>query len=783
MNKLVTLFRNFKIVAGHKTIEEIMNMIRNGDIAAAIQELRQLLADGNITAYNNAKKALLAFTPSAMFVGGRKMEYMVRYSYVIVLDLDKLTVEMMITMKGIICGCKFTLACFVSPSGNGLKVLVRVDTEPVEHLKTFLKVQQYYSLITGAVIDPSGKDITRLCFLSWDPEAYFNPLATVFGAGIVENGHPQGVTIHLEPTNPQQVDQKDQAKIFKRCVKFVNKYVQFVEGQRNSFVFKLALQLRKEGVDEGAAFLLIQKDYNYDDREVRSTVRSAFQTNTIETSTIASVKVGLKPEKKDIKSSKKKKKKIKNSILEQIRFPSLSQMDELFDKAFPHTEDEDPKSDKAKKKKPTHYDLKEVETMIKALFELRYNLVKGTVEWRLQGTEHKFQNLEDFGMNSIWRWLNNHDQFISVKILIPLLSSNFSPDFDVFIEYFKGIHWDGKTDYIGRLCKTVWTTDDDYWEFCFRKWFVAYAMSLYVDEVINHTVIVFVGKQGVGKSSWMKNLVPDALKEYLAPGAVLTDNKDIQIMVGECALIILDEFEALNRHDLAIFKELITRASIRIRRPYGRSSVVLPHRASFIAAVNDKQILNDPTGSRRYLCASVIKVEYEKKMNIDKCMAQAIALGTKGFQYWFKEDEIRELTIHNQIYSSKPIEEELIETWLRTVTMEEWNQKDQFQSGRNIKLMKAADVTLFLLTKFKFPLQPYTNSQIGKFMAKYNFIEFNKHDGKYYLVRIVTEDSVERSSRTLKDDEPDQGMGGNNNWSQQPDPYLPAKDADDELPF
>ena len=367
--------------------------------------------------------------------------------------------------------------------------------------------------------------------------------------------------------------------------------------------------------------------------------------------------------------------------------------------------------------------------------------------------------------------------------LINLLNSNFSPDYDVYQDYFSALRWDGKTDYIGRLCNTVTTTDPVYWEFCFRKWFVAYAMSLYVDEIINHTIIVFVGKQGVGKSSWMKNLVPDALKEYLGTGALLTDNKDTPIMIGESALIILDEWESYSHRELAAFKELVTRPEIRIRRPYGRSSVGLPHRASFIASVNEKHILTDNTGTRRYLCSTVIKVEFDKDMNIDGCMAQAIALGKKGFRYWFDQDEIHDLNEHNEVYMAKTTEEEHIETWLRTVTMEEWETRDQFTSGRNIKLMKAADVAQFLISKGKIKMESYTNTLIGRIMTKLNFLECTKRKGKYYIVRILTDDVVERGLRTMDETDADSASPESPNKFNSPDQFTQSQEGDDELPF
>jgi hypothetical protein len=64
--------------------------------------------------------------------------------------------------------------CFVSPSGNGLKVFIEVDTGMEHHDTAYQQVQKYYEDATGLKADSSCKDITRLCFMSYDPNLYKN---------------------------------------------------------------------------------------------------------------------------------------------------------------------------------------------------------------------------------------------------------------------------------------------------------------------------------------------------------------------------------------------------------------------------------------------------------------------------------------------------------------------------------------------------------------------------------------------------------------------------------
>lgn len=152
--KIITIFKDFNKVFEQISLEEFLMRIKLCVYANLILPMRQMLRDGNIKGYDNAKRTLPAGTPAGKFLGGRKWQYLVDYISVIVLDFDKLTEDEMIRLKKLINQCIYTLACFVSPSGNGLKVMVCVNSGPEDHLKAFLSVQQFYQTLTGVKIDP-----------------------------------------------------------------------------------------------------------------------------------------------------------------------------------------------------------------------------------------------------------------------------------------------------------------------------------------------------------------------------------------------------------------------------------------------------------------------------------------------------------------------------------------------------------------------------------------------------------------------------------------------------
>jgi hypothetical protein len=176
----VTTFKFFNVVIEQLPLEEMLERIKTGFYSQTVERLRERLQGGDEKGFNEGKRGLMAFTICASYDGGRKEEYRTDYWGNLVLDLDKLPHEEMGRVLKLIRDCRFTLACFVSPSGRGLKIITHVNTGATEHLRAFLRVQRYYEELTGVKIDASGKDISRLTFVSYDPDLYFNPGAEVF---------------------------------------------------------------------------------------------------------------------------------------------------------------------------------------------------------------------------------------------------------------------------------------------------------------------------------------------------------------------------------------------------------------------------------------------------------------------------------------------------------------------------------------------------------------------------------------------------------------------------
>ena len=709
---MVTIFKNFNEVVEHKSIPVILDEIRTGKYKPGIIYLRKSLAENKTEAYNKAKKSLPAFTPSGKFIGGRKLEFLADYSSCIILDIDKLSAADLQNAKHLANQSEFTFASFISPSGNGLKILVKINSDKANHKEAFLLVQAHYESILKLEIDKSGKDVTRLCFYSWDENLYLNENATVFASEAKQSC--QAELVEVPTTLNFKPETLNSEALYNHCVNFTEKKVQFVNGSRNVFVHQLACNLNRKGVALQEALGYILTDFGYDEKEVTQAVNSAYG-NLHEFGTNEKSKI----------------------VIPRNEGTPLQ-------KATTEDDEDD------EKLRITPID--KLENFLSTRYIFRHNIVSGKLEYqqlsnsfpsgRPGGAKKKWNVMNDFIENSMLRECLKGRIKTNLSSLRNLLYSDFCELFNPFEDYFFNLpSYDEKTDYITELANTITTTKQDLWQQCFKKWLVAMVGCVLDDKVINHTVIVFSGKQGLGKTTWVEKLVPKQLKEYLFSGTINPNNKDTLVQLAECMLINLDELENLNRSEIGSLKEIITKTQIRMRKAYGHNNETMPRRASFAGSVNTAQFLNDSTGSRRFLCFELEGIKYQHNVDINMAFSQALYLFKSGFRYWFDQEEIKLISENNEQYQLHSPEEELLLTWFEPIERE------------NATLfLNASQIAAKLAEKAKININDGTINKIGKALKKHNFIRISIKTGYVYAIREFTYEEVDQKNTSNSSD-------------------------------
>lgn len=168
-----------------------------------------------------------------------------------------------------------------------------------------------------------------------------------------------------------------------------------------------------------------------------------------------------------------------------------------------------------------------------------------------------------------------------------------------------------------------------------------------------------------------------------------------------------------------------------------RNNELSARRASFCGSVNNLQFLNDPTGSRRFLCFEVLEIEYQHSIEIDNVLAQAISLFYSGYKFWFTQEEIMRINKNNEEFQMRSIEEELLLTYF-----EQPNEK-----SANILYLTATDISARLSLNTKMNLSNASAISIGKILNKYKFKRVKKGGVYVYEVCLIDIEKIERNTR------------------------------------
>ncbi len=204
---------------------------------------------------------------------------------------------------------------------------------------------------------------------------------------------------------------------------------------------------------------------------------------------------------------------------------------------------------------------------------------------------------------------------------------------------------------------------DALWRLCFKKWFVAMVASWLKDEVVNHQVLVLIGRQGIFKTTWLERLIPPHLRSYCCKLANATQlSKDDRLRIAEFGLINMDELDAMTPRELNAMKSVITSTDVNERAAYGYTKERRVRIASFCASSNKREFLTDMTGNRRWLPFEVESIQnpFYTTQPYDLMYAEALYLIDNDFNYWFDLEEIDSLDEHNEAFRAQESEEQLL---------------------------------------------------------------------------------------------------------------------------
>ncbi len=231
---------------------------------------------------------------------------------------------------------------------------------------------------------------------------------------------------------------------------------------------------------------------------------------------------------------------------------------------------------------------------------------------------------------------------------------------DPIEQYFFDVSgaWDGTTDHIGALARTV-PCDFPEWEPFFRKWFLGMvAQWLHrTGEYGNSLMPLLVSAQGDGKSTFCRQLLPPQLRWGFMENIDIREKRATLQAMHNFLLINIDEFNQLSQQvQDGFLKNIIQLPKVKIKPPYGRHVIDFPRTASFIATTNEQNVLTDISGSRRFICVRLkAPIDNSVRINYDALYDQAYHLVMEGSEhYWLAPEEQQALTEHNRVFEVLP---------------------------------------------------------------------------------------------------------------------------------
>jgi hypothetical protein len=269
MTSLITIFKNIKEVDApfYRDVSVALDRIKSGANKDTIKMIRSCKDKGERNEY---KKLLPAICFSGQF-NKRSDSSLILHSGIICLDFDDYEKKKdMLQEKETLCKDKYVYSVFISPSGNGLKVLVKIPQDPDNHVNYFNALSKHFD---STHFDKTCKNLSRVCYESYDPLIHINENSSVWDK-IDEPEYKEVNTYRDRPTIPIT----DENKVVDILVKWWTKKYPMVEGQRNQNVFILAMAFNDYGINKSlAGYVLSQyvtEDFTH--AEIDRTINSAY---------------------------------------------------------------------------------------------------------------------------------------------------------------------------------------------------------------------------------------------------------------------------------------------------------------------------------------------------------------------------------------------------------------------------------------------------------------------------------------------------------------------------
>ena len=287
-------------------------------------------------------------------------------------------------------------------------------------------------------------------------------------------------------------------------------------------------------------------------------------------------------------------------------------------------------------------------------YEFRFNMLTEATEFRCLSDKGNgtFRPATERDLNAICLEAHRHGIDCWDRDVARMVHSADVREYHPFRMYFQRLPaWDGH-DRLHDLAARV--SDSPLWVQAFHRWMLGLAAQWagLSDGLHAHSTapLLVSDEQGLGKSTFCRALLPPELQDYYTDSVDLARPDKVERQLTEMGLLNLDEFDRIPEKKHPLLKNLMQLSALNLRKAYRRHSQALPRIASFIGTSNSRELLSDPSGSRRFICVLVKHPIDSTGIDHAQIYAQLKAELENGERYWFSHGEENALRLHNAAF-------------------------------------------------------------------------------------------------------------------------------------
>ena len=386
--------------------------------------------------------------------------------------------------------------------------------------------------------------------------------------------------------------------------------------------------------------------------------------------------------------------------------------------------------------------LEDLQIFLNENFDFRYNVLTDMPECKPKNT-NTYHMIDKRMMNSLsYKAMMQGIDCKDADVKRFLFSDQIATHHP-FQDYMAALpEWDG-TDRVTMLAARV--SGNGMWLNGFHRWMLGMVAQWlgYPARCANALAPILISaEQGMCKSTFCSILLPEELRGYYTDKFAITSTSGCEQKISTFGLINMDEFDQYTERMMTILKNLMQMKKVNYRKCFKAYYSDLPRIASFIGTSNEKSLLTDETGSRRFLCIEVEKPIDCSPIDYPQLYAQLKFELESGKRYWLSKEEEEEIQLHNRaFYRHSPEEEAFFKVFALP------------KDGEPCTELMSVDIHRILLKRFPVLMRGVKPTRIGRIMTKIGATRIHTDKGNVYELTFLKDKNQLKKSEIGNDNQ------------------------------